>query len=353
MSRSNRPRTAERTNRGSRTLGARQRVWPLAAQMAALSVLVGITLSGTVEARALQGEEDPALDQTIAAGQQVVTGAVEIAIGHIDLGPLFADGEWQLMFHDAARQPAVWRHPDDVVLRVGDAGKVEVPPDGQYGFIGAAPGESVWVVPQTENPGVVWLGWNTQDPQVMELIDRGVRLRLVGVDGPGKVSVYLQSGNLSGPEVLWESGTDTTDPLWVEVNSHTHANWVYSAPGAYVLRLEAVADLLDGTEVRDIADVRVAVGDATPTAEATAATFDAAEAVSSEQDDIAGGEVSPDEESRASPSPTGAGDDGGSGSSVVLVIVAAAALGLLGAAVFGVLRSGAARRRVERDRVRR
>ena len=49
----------------------------------------------------------------------------------------------------------------------------------------------VHVVPQTENREVVWIGWNTQDPGVMEAIARGVTMNLLGVQGPGSVVVYL------------------------------------------------------------------------------------------------------------------------------------------------------------------
>jgi surface-anchored protein len=194
----------------------------------------------------------------------------------------------------------------------------------------------VWVVPQTENPGVVWLGWNTQDPAVMERIDRGVRLRLLGADGPGKLSVYLQSGDLSGPEVLWESDAEVTDPLWVDVNTHTHANWVFSAPGVYVVRLEATADLLDGSKVSDVADVRVAVGDATQIGEA-AAVFEVDEAASSAP-------VDGDEASAAADPESVVESSGGRTALVAAVVVAAGVLAV--SVAVGVARARAARRRL-------
>ncbi len=321
----------------------------LAVRSALLVLLVvWVGWSGPTPAGASVRQEDdnPALTQTIPREQPVVTGPAELASGHVDLGPRFVDGDWRLLVHDTVTRPPVWRPSDDVVLRVGDAGRVPVPEDPRYGFVGARPGEPVWVIPQTENPGVVWLGWNTQDPEVMERIDRGVRLRLIGADGPGDVSVYLQSGDLSGPEVLWRSGAEEADPLWVDVNTHTHANWVFSAPGPYVLRIEAVAELLDGTEVRDTADVRLAVGDATPTAAAATLAFSGVEAPPLPAREGRDGRTG-----SGAAAGSGDGDTGRAGGSAVLPVVAlVAAAALLGAVGLGAARTAADRRRAVRGR---
>jgi hypothetical protein len=42
-----------------------------------------------------------------------------------------------------------------------DQAQLSVPDDPAYAFVGADPGTTVGVVPQTQNPEVVWLGWNT------------------------------------------------------------------------------------------------------------------------------------------------------------------------------------------------
>ncbi len=305
--------------------------------LALAAALATVVLAAPAGAVSSQEEDDPSLVQTIPRDQPVVSGSAELTSGHVDLGPRFVDGAWRLLVHDTVTQPPVWRLPDDVVLRVGDAGRSSVPGDPAYSFLGAPAGSPVWVVPQTENPGVVWLGWNTQDPAVMERIDRGVRLRLLGADGPGKLSVYLQSGDLSGPEVLWESDAEVTDPLWVDVNTHTHANWVFSAPGVYVVRLEATADLLDGSKVSDVADVRVAVGDATQIGEAAAAVFEVDEAASSAP-------VDGDEASAAADPESVVESSGGRTALVAAVVVAAGVLAV--SVAVGVARARAARWRL-------
>ncbi len=141
------------------------------------------------------------LDQRIEEGQQVATDRAELGTGHVDLGPRYdEDGAWSLMVHDdTATAGSVWRDLDRTVLRVHDAAVQQVPDDPAYSFLGAAPGQEVYVVPQTQDPEVVWIGWNTQDPQVMETVDRGVTLSLVGAEGPGELVVYLQDGGFGEP----------------------------------------------------------------------------------------------------------------------------------------------------------
>lgn len=242
----------------------------------ALLLLLGAVLS----AGAAHAAEDPDLDQQLNPDLDVVHGERVLDAGHVDMGPKFVDGRWHFLVHDdAARADAgatsVWRYPDETVLHVLDGSQLTVPDDPAYAFIGADPGSPVWVIPQTQNPDVVWLGWNTQDPEVMQAIDRGITLSLTGVQGPGVVTTYLQSGSFGEPQVLFDSRVPDAQSAWVDVNTHTHANWVFTEPGVYLLRLQADADLIDGSHVSDSQVVRFAVGTAAPPADAFAAVWGA------------------------------------------------------------------------------
>lgn len=224
---------------------------------------------------------DPDLEQTLDQ-LPVLDGERVIESGHVDVGPKYADGQWRLLVHDDVADEeesaqSVWRHPEQTVFRILDGAVLSVPEDEAYDFLGAAAGSEVYVVPQTQNPDVVWLGWNTQDPEVMETVDRGVTLSLTGVQGPGTVTVYLQSGSFGEPQVLWSSGETRAQPLWVDVNTHTHANWVFTEPGVYLLRLEASADLVDGSSVSDTQYLRFAVGTQTSVEQALAADWTGAD----------------------------------------------------------------------------
>lgn len=220
------------------------------------------------------GAEDSSLRQRIEPDQQVASGRAELDGGHVDIGPRYAGERWALMVHDDSdRQGSVWRSPDEVVLRVTDAALQTVPDDPAYRFLGSPAGQRVHVIPQTQQEGVVWVGWNTQEPSVLASVDRGATLTLEGVQGPGDLVVYLQNGAFGEPDVLWDSRETGAQELFVDVNTHTHANWVFTAPGVYLVRIRASADLVDRSSVADTRVLRFAVGDATRSADALAARF--------------------------------------------------------------------------------
>ncbi|HWT95397.1 MAG TPA: choice-of-anchor M domain-containing protein [Solirubrobacteraceae bacterium] len=246
-----------------------------AALLTAVVAIAGAAGPGAAQAQDAAAERG--LEQTIEREQTVADGRKVLSDGHVDIGPRFVDGRWTLLVHDDAAKAdsgakSVWRPTDDTVLEVSDAAILEVPDDPAYEFLRAAPGSKVHVVPQTQDPDVVWVGWNTQDPEVMERIDRGVTMTLTGVQGPGSLVVYLQSGTFGDPQVLWDSEAKPK-PAWVDVNTHTHANWVFSKPGVYLVRVRIEADLVDGTKVRDTRALRFAVGSTTSADDAFAASW--------------------------------------------------------------------------------
>lgn len=285
--------------------------------------------------------DDPALRQQIDEDQPVGSERVVLSDGHVDLGPAYVDGEWRFMVHDDSTDPSVWRDPRDAVLRIGDAALVEVPDDPTYDFLGAPAGRRVHVVSQTQQPGVVWVGWNTQHPEVMERIDRGVTMTMLGVDGPGRLSVYLQSGDFGPPEVLWTSAEPDPQPVWVDVNTHTHANWVFTEPGVYLVRVEVSAELPGGRTERALADLRFAVGDGTDPSAASAAVPSASLAARTGSDP-GGADPTDGAGSAAAEATQGAGRTGVLAAAGLLAVIVAAAV------AWSVLRSR--RVRAEADR---
>ena len=193
------------------------------------------------------------------------------------------------------------------------------------------PGTEVYVVPQTQQQDVVWIGWNTQDPGVLQAISRGVTMTLRGVQGPGQLTVYLQSGSLGAPEVLWSSAQAEAQPLWVETNTHTHANWVFGRPGRYLVAVDVSADLTDGSTVTGSAVLRFAVGDTTDPAAARAEKFTAPRAAAT------------------SASPAASVDAGSSADWLMPALLGAAAV-LVILLLTLTLRGAAVRRRAERER---
>ena len=225
------------------------------------------------------GGGDPNLAQTIDPNDPIVTDPAVLSTGHVDMGPKFAGTTWKLLIHDDAHKAdanaqSVWRRPDKTVLQVVDAAQLTVPDSDTYSFVGADPGSKVWVVPQTQSPDVVWAGWNTQEPTVMSKLDRGVTFSVDGVQGPGVLTVSLQSGDFGAPQVLWDSRKTGSQQVFVDTNTHTHANWIFTKPGVYLVEMTAAATLIDGSTVTDTEYLRFAVGSATSTDDALAATWE-------------------------------------------------------------------------------
>ena len=235
--------------------------------LAPLGVAHAETTPATTESASTQPSDsnlsrgERALTQTLSAEQPVASGRTEISAGHVDMGPRFNNGKFELMLHDDHGETPVWRSLDEVIYRGSDKAILEVPNDPRYSFVGAPAGSKVYVIPQTETKGVIWPGWNTQDPQLVSKLNRGVNLTLEQVSGPGTFSLYLENGNFSAPQVLWSSTKSEPQKLWVEKNTHTHANWVFTAPGEYLLKVTASAELSDGSTVSDTRYLKFAVGD--------------------------------------------------------------------------------------------
>ena len=280
---------------------------------------------------------DPDLAQSVAAHEEWSNEASEISVGHVDLGPRLIDGQWRAGLRHDAESGAVWRDPNQTVLRVNDAAIMTAPDSADYPFLADVAGKPVYVVPQTQNPSVVWLGWNTQDPAVTATIDRGLTMRVGPVSGPGRAWLFLQSGTFGKPLLLADSGAAPGD-VWIDSGTHVHANWAFSAPGTYTATVTFLGTTTAGEAVSASTTLRFAVGDAASASEALAMAAPAAADAAS-----AGASAS---SSGAAPAASGAADPASSSSAsgaasgglpdwafLAIIAVAAASLLVIGALV--------------------
>ena len=274
---------------------------------------------------------DPDLAQSVAAHEEWSNEASEISVGHVDLGPRLIDGQWRAGLRHDAESGAVWRDPNQTVLRVGDAAIMTAPDSDDYPFLADVAGKPVYVVPQTQNPSVVWLGWNTQDPAVTATIDRGLTMRVGPVSGPGRAWLFLQSGTFGKPLLLADSGAAPGD-VWIDSGTHVHANWAFSAPGTYTATVTFLGTTTAGEAVSASTTLRFAVGDAASASEALAmaapAAADAASAGASASSSGAAPAASGAAPASSSSSASGAASDG-LPDWAFLAIIAVAVLSLL------------------------
>ena len=276
---------------------------------------------------------DPDLAQSVAAHEEWSNEATEISVGHVDLGPRLIDGQWRAGLRHDAESGAVWRDPNQTVLRVSDAAIMTAPDSADYPFLADVAGKPVYVVPQTQNPGVVWLGWNTQDPAVTATIDRGLTMRVGPVSGPGRAWLFLQSGTFGKPLLLADSGAAPGD-VWIDSGTHVHANWAFSAPGTYTATVTFLGTTTAGEAVSASTTLRFAVGDAASASEALAMAAPAAASAPASQGSASAPAANGAADPAASSSSSGAASGGlPDWAFLAIIAVAAASLLVIGALV--------------------
>ncbi|WP_459610774.1 choice-of-anchor M domain-containing protein [Corynebacterium urogenitale] len=224
--------------------------------LAAVATATTLSISGVVLPGAQAQTSDPALAQTVTDEERFVAPGTyaEFTRGHADLGVRLDEGDKpapegvSLMLRDDSSESPVWRHLEDVVFVAANNAQQTLPEDGTYDFTGATAGQQVYVLPQTEVQGVPWLGWNTQSPALIDKGTNGVTMQLLGHQGPGQLSMFLQAGGFSEPQVLWNSAKNEVQSMWVDMNTHAHANWVFTQPGVHRVAVGVSVPLKDGSE---------------------------------------------------------------------------------------------------------
>ena len=140
------------TTRSSRSLSAL--VLGASLMLAPLGVAHAETTPATTESASAQPSDsnlsrgERALTQTLSAEQPVASGRTEISAGHVDMGPRFNNGKFELMLHDDHGESPVWRSLDEVIYRGSDKAILEVPNDPRYSFVGAPAGSKVYRRPK-------------------------------------------------------------------------------------------------------------------------------------------------------------------------------------------------------------
>ncbi|GAB7044191.1 MULTISPECIES: choice-of-anchor M domain-containing protein [Catenuloplanes] len=182
----------------------------------------------------------------IAAGPAHAADAVVLSQGHTDaIDVRYTNGALGLWVNDDTVSPPVSRSVEDVTFQVLPGARTEVPDLEAFAFLGA-PGTPIWMLPQVQEPSLLWPGWNTTGLASGTFRDDSVRLSLVGVDGPGAVTVF-DTSSLGEPNIRFRSADGLPDRIDVPVHTHAHASWVFGATGRYTLTFRADATLADGT----------------------------------------------------------------------------------------------------------
>lgn len=201
-------------------------------------------------------------------GHQCVPGQIDgrtkISHGHLDILATLKDRQLSVGLRDDSGiidADSTVRPLDSVVWTVSENARrvrTERMADEKLNFMGPV-GTAFYGLPQTQQSGLPWPGYNTQDIDYSQL--RGpVRLHVVPKVMPEGARFGMFTESLNGADVLLDSTTGKTT-IDIDYATHAHANWVFSEPGQYMFDVHYSATLADGTEVSSpVQQLAVAVG---------------------------------------------------------------------------------------------
>jgi surface-anchored protein len=199
------------------------------------------------------------LPATLAIPLLASASAVTLDAGHADYAARISGGRLVSQIKDQTRGSGStrWLAPETVVARLGASAKIRLPRNGSLRFVGP-PGQTVWLIPQVQREGVLWLGWNTQEISARHV--RGpVTWTLQRVTGPGRVVVY-QTSAFGRPDILFSSARSRPGSRRIPLATHAHGNWAFTRAGRYRLTFRMSARAPGGRTLRDTATLRFRVG---------------------------------------------------------------------------------------------
>ena len=183
------------------------------------------------------------------------SGREEVTHGHFDVGPVLNGGNLTSSVKDDRTSPARHVSPGALEFALNDAAKINLP----AGMENIAPaGTPVHMIGATQQQGVPWLGWSTQDPELLKQLDGPVTMSLNGFEGPGTMSTFLSGNFGSAGQKVFDSRSGGS--FQVPANTHQHSNWVFTAEGRYTVTIGWTARLKNGQQVSSESVLHFTVG---------------------------------------------------------------------------------------------
>ncbi|RMI46695.1 hypothetical protein EBN88_00205 [Streptomyces triticirhizae] len=169
-----------------------------------------------------------------ATGSAQAADPLVLDHGHIDAFHVAVeDGALVLDLAEDVTGSHVRHAPEDVLLHVKEDAWLDGIPEE---YPGAPAG---YVVPLTQDPNLIWPGWDTNGTAGSGYTD--VEIDISSVEGPGEVFLYTLTGFGTVTSLLEDGGYELPGTLREETPSHTHAQWTFTEAGTYTLTAEATA----------------------------------------------------------------------------------------------------------------
>jgi surface-anchored protein len=175
--------------------------------------------------------------------------AVVLAEGHVDLAISYMGGGWEWLVRDEDFNEFPLT---GVSFTVGQNAAATAPEDAAFNPILGAPGSPVWVIPQSPQPGKLFLGFDGSGTGANVFVENRITLALHSVDGPGEFALYSVNGfGVPFAAMNTRDGIDAGADRF-QLNSaagHVHFAWAFSAPGEYRIEVAASGTLVAGGTV--------------------------------------------------------------------------------------------------------
>jgi hypothetical protein len=170
---------------------------------------------------------------------------VRLTNQHVDLRVVYLPGTTNpLSLRVRDSDAGILYRAEEVVLVVAESARVAIP-DG-FDIFGS-PGASLWVLPQSQDPALLYLGFSGQGLPAGAFASP-LRIGLRSVSGPGNFFVW-QADPFSGIAVGMNSRDGITDADMVSpsVNGHDHFNFGFTSNGLYRVVFRPTASPLGAT----------------------------------------------------------------------------------------------------------
>jgi surface-anchored protein len=193
--------------------------------------------------------------------EPIFAGRTVLSTGHVDaIAPRLEDGVLTIRVKDDTDDEAVIRDAAQVVLHAKTpAAEVQVPDLDPFAFLGA-PGDSAWILPQIQNPDLLWPGFSSEAIPSGALAGDQLTWTLTDLQGPGAAFLYVEDA-IGMPIHRFRSDEPLPQSVSMPTGTHDHFNWAFTEPGLYRLTFTVSATAAGGgVVVSEPAEYQVLVG---------------------------------------------------------------------------------------------
>jgi surface-anchored protein len=173
------------------------------------------------------------------------SAAVIYSAGHADLGVAYEDGAFDFHFHgegaiiDGVEVDDQEYAASDVIIYAGPASTLVLPDGFDMPGLGKSAGDTIWVLPWTEEDGLPFLGTASEELNSADWVG-GITFTLGNVTSPSGTGEFaLWRYGVFGETMLDISSLTGPDAVTTQTGSHDHFNWGFTETGTWTIELTA------------------------------------------------------------------------------------------------------------------